>query len=450
MYQVEGTVPSIVVDAGSHTVKAGTAGEDLPHVLVPSALACEYESEPADEQPNQRKYKPARAGHNAVNIRKDNVEIVSPFGSDGLIENWNLFETLLSHTLCNELHAPTRENALLCAEPNHNGRKSRERIVELIFEKFEVPALYLARAAVLSAYANGKTTGLVLDIGHSGTSAVPVEDGAVLKGKAIRTAIGGRTLNAMLDSLLQGANPKLRPIWSYKRTITRVDGVDEDNLVRQSEIKELSFPKTTASFMEFSRIQLLEEVKANLCVVHENPSVDLKSLPVIHGTYELPDGNTIEMNAERFSVAEQTIFARLPHVIMETNTDARLSYVDQYLNGSRPDATSAKSDESHGLHGLVVDAIKKCPEAIHRDMYAGVCLTGGTSDMGGLYERLSFGLLETYHKVRVLAATGSHERKYCAWTGGSILATFSEFQKMWFSKSEYDENGSSFVHRKCQ
>lgn len=450
MYQVQGTVPSLVVDVGSHTVKAGTAGEDLPHVLIPSALACEHESEPVENETPRKTTKLPRAGHDALMIRRDDVEVKSAFGSDGLVDDWNLFETLLSHTLCNELQAPTRENALLFAEPNHNGRKARERIVELIFEKFEVPALYLARSAVLSAYANGKTTGLVLDVGHSGTSAVPVEDGTVVKGKAIRTAIGGRTLNTALDILLANANQKLRPVWSYKRTITRIDGVDEDNLMRQSQIEELQLPKTTRSFWEFARSQLLEEVKASICVVLENPSVDLKSLPVVHDSYELPDGNIIEMSVERFSVAEQTIFARLPHVIMETNTDARLSYVNQFVNGSRQNTGSEKSNESIGLHGLVVDAIRRCPEAIHRDMYAGVCLTGGTSDMHGLFERLSYGLQETYHKVRVLAATGSHERKYCAWTGGSILATFSEFQKMWFSKGEYDENGSSFVHRKCQ
>ncbi len=104
---------------------------------------------------------------------------------------------------------------------------------------------------------------------------------------------------------------------------------------------------------------------------------------------------------------------------------------------------------SHGLHGLVLDVIRRCDGIVHKDLYAGVCLTGGTTDMQGLFERVSSGLMEKYPRVRVLAATGSHERKYCAWTGGSILGTFSEFQKMWFSKSEYEENGTAFVHRKC-
>lgn len=397
------------------------------------------------------RYKNIAAGQYAISTRRDNVEIASPFGEDGLVENWDLFENLLSHTLRKEMNVETRENALLFAEPNHNGRKARERIAEMIFEKFEVPAVYLARTAVLAAYANGRTTGIVLDVGYSGTSAVPVEDGVIVKNKFIRCATGGRMLNVALEAQLRQANVKLRPLWSYKRTIVGTEGMDEDTMVRKSVIHEMTFPGTARSFENFSRMTLLEEVKAGICVVHENPTIDLSSLPVASDVYELPDGNTVELGTERFALAEKTLFSSLPHISAEANLDARLSYVNQFLNGTRQDGEDASQPKfSQGLHGMVVDAIRMCDQSIHRDMYAGVCLTGGTSDMGGLFERLSYGLLEAYHKVRVLAATGSHERKYCAWTGGSILATFSEFQKMWFSRSEYDENGASFVHRKCQ
>lgn len=428
----------------------GIAGEDLPRVLIPAVLAGELEEDDREAKTETRKYKNISAGHYALSKRRDNVEIASPFGEAGLVDNWDLFEQLLSHTFKRSLRIETRENAMLFSDPIHNGRKARERIAELMFEKFEVPAVYLARSAVLSAYANGRTTGIVLDVGHSGTSAVPVEDGAMLKGKFIRTAVAGRTLNERLQEELIRKSVKLSPLWSYKRTIKATEGMDEDSTTRLSHVEELSFPKTTKSFELYSKATLLEEVKAAVCVVHENPTTQLTSLPMVNESYELPDGNTVEMGAERFAMAEETIFSSLPHILTETNLDTRVSYVNQFLNAKQNSGGGDHPQASQGLHGLVIDAIRLCDSGVHRDMYAGVCLTGGTSDMGGLFERLSFGLLEMYHKVRVLAATGSHERKYCAWTGGSILATFPEFQKMWFSRSEYDENGSSFVHRKCQ
>lgn len=390
------------------------------------------------------------AGHFATTVRKDHVELTSPFKKDGLIENWDLFENLLNHTFNRELRLETKEHAIMFAEPNHNARKARERITELLFEKFDAPAMHLTKSAVLSAYANGRVNAVVLDVGHSGTSAVPVEDGRIGRGKFIRTDIGGRAVNDRFMQTLTNMNVPLMPLWSYKRTIIGKDGVDDDNMIRRSKLQHLSFPNTAQSFVNFSRIRLVEELKAALCVCNENPTVQLRALPIVLGSYELPDGNTVEMGEERFAVAEETLFAMLPHISTTSNTETSLSYVNQYLNGARNrSGTNQQTQASNGLHGLVIDAIKLCDPNVHRDMYAGVCLTGGTSDMGGLYERLSYGLLETYHKVRVLAATGSHERKYCAWTGGSILATFSEFQNLWVSKQEFFEVGPSIVHRKC-
>lgn len=56
-------------------------------------------------------------------------------------------------------------------------RNKREKITELMFEKYNIPAFFLVKNAVLAAYANGRSTGLVFDSGSSQTSAVPVHDG---------------------------------------------------------------------------------------------------------------------------------------------------------------------------------------------------------------------------------------------------------------------------------
>jgi len=59
--------------------------------------------------------------------------------------------------------------------------------------------------------------------------------------------------------------------------------------------------------------------------------------------------------------------------------------------------------------------------------------------LGGLFERLSGELMGHHFRARVLAASGVPERRFCTWTGGSILATFTDFQKMWVSKEDYEE-----------
>ncbi len=47
-------------------------------------------------------------------------------------------------------------------------------MTEIMFEQFDVPALFLAVQSVLSLYSSGKTTGLVLDSGDGVTHTVPI------------------------------------------------------------------------------------------------------------------------------------------------------------------------------------------------------------------------------------------------------------------------------------
>lgn len=62
-----------------------------------------------------------------------------------------------------------KEHPILLAEPALQEREAREKTVELLFEKLQVPALFLARGAVLSSFANGRQTSLNVDMGYSGT-----------------------------------------------------------------------------------------------------------------------------------------------------------------------------------------------------------------------------------------------------------------------------------------
>jgi actin-like protein 6A len=448
MYQVDGTVPSVVLDAGSHTVKAGISGEDLPHVLMPSALTMPSSlATPGSDPRDPTVFSAARLLDAYTSRPQKNVEVVSPFGADGLVDHWPRFEALLSYTLNDQLQIDSSEHAILYAEPNHNRRAARERLVELLFETFNSPAAYLARSAVLSAYASGRTTGIVVDMGHSGISAVPVLEGALVKDKFLRTCVGGAAVSAALRTQLAASGTQLRSLWSFKRSVVR----GEDGQVVESSVAPLLVHDVADSYQQFAVMRILEEVKAGMCRAYDTPRVDIAQVNVPEATWELPDGNVIRMSADKYAAAEHTLFGALPHVSIGGNaSEVRLSYVQQMVNNVGPNGVpvGGASEKSRGVDGLVLDAIRLCDTSTHRDMYAGVCLTGGASDMGGVYERLTSGLAEAYHKVRVLAATGSMERKYCAWTGGSILGTFSEFQRMWMSKSEYEENGASFVHKK--
>ena len=58
----------------------------------------------------------------------------------------------------------------MLAEPTAQPDRDREEVVERVFEGRGPPALFLARDAVLSSFATGRATAMVVDAGHDSTT----------------------------------------------------------------------------------------------------------------------------------------------------------------------------------------------------------------------------------------------------------------------------------------
>lgn len=93
---------------------------------------------------------------------------------DGMIDNWDLFEKVLDYTYSKVIQSESQYHPVLFSECSWNVRTNRERLTELMFEKYNVPAFFVVKNAVLAAFANGRATALVVDSGATHTSAVPV------------------------------------------------------------------------------------------------------------------------------------------------------------------------------------------------------------------------------------------------------------------------------------
>ena len=90
-------------------------------------------------------------------------------------------EQLLAHSYSKCLFVESREHPVVCVDPVMNTRAARERQCQLLFERFESPAVFLASSAVLNAFSTGRTTALVLDVGSNLTTCVPVFEGFKLQ-----------------------------------------------------------------------------------------------------------------------------------------------------------------------------------------------------------------------------------------------------------------------------
>lgn len=66
---------------------------------------------------------------------------------------------------------------MLLSEPTNVSKDTREKMVEHMFEAFSAPAVFLSKNAVLSSFALGRQTSLVLDVGYDGTVGVLLQPG---------------------------------------------------------------------------------------------------------------------------------------------------------------------------------------------------------------------------------------------------------------------------------
>ncbi len=87
------------------------------------------------------------------------------FGRNGDVENWDIFEALWNHAIEDVLCCDPRDHPLLTGVATYESDSCRAKQSELFFEKFEVPAFFLARNAILSAFAFGCASALVIDAG---------------------------------------------------------------------------------------------------------------------------------------------------------------------------------------------------------------------------------------------------------------------------------------------
>lgn len=68
------------------------------------------------------------------------------------VHDFNPIPPLIRHALENVMRVDPSEHPILVTEPAWNTPENRERMAEIMFEEFNVPAFYIANTGVLNAY----------------------------------------------------------------------------------------------------------------------------------------------------------------------------------------------------------------------------------------------------------------------------------------------------------
>jgi actin-like protein 6A len=106
-----------------------------------------------------------------------------------------VLESLFDKSMEKNLMLNPKDTPLLFTENSIHQRDLRVKLTEFLFEKYQVPAIFLCKDSVLSSFACGRSTALVLDIGNTTTVATPVHEGYSLQKCIIKHEIGGQTIS---------------------------------------------------------------------------------------------------------------------------------------------------------------------------------------------------------------------------------------------------------------
>lgn len=358
------------------------------------------------------------AGEKIIKYR-DNMVIENVFGEG--VNKWDKVEQICQEAIVNELKLSPREHPFLLSEPSIHDRESRVTLTELMFEKFQIPAFYIVKNAVLSSFASGRSTSLVLDSGAYTTSAVPVHDGYVLQKSIVKFNVGGEMITDSLVQQLSGVD--IKPHFMFSKNVKCFVEAGEIQGPPEFSIEEIPRPYAHQSYIDFSVREIVRDIKETTFKVSDNTFSDSAFTNVPPVNYELPDGSNVQLGNERF---------RIPELLFSGGVEGAIGF--------------------SGVHQMVYDSITRCDMDIRRELYGNIVVTGGNSLFGGFTDRLHKKLTELTTqnmKVKLIAPQSTIERRFSSWIGGSILASLGSFQQMWMSKQEYDEHGAILVERKC-
>ncbi|XP_064418441.1 actin-6-like isoform X2 [Latimeria chalumnae] len=224
---MEALQPAVVIDNGSGLIKIGIAGDSQPRIIHSNMIG-------------RAKAKPMMIGAGQKDFyigeevlpKRGILSIKYPV-SNGIVVSWDDMEKIWNH---------------------------------LLFETFNVPAIYVAIQAVLALYASGLTTGCVIESGDGVTHTVPIFEGYSLPHSILRLDLAGRDLTEYLMRILT---------------------------------------ESGVAFHSTAEMEIVKDIKEELCYVAFDIQTEMDKTPAkIQKEFKLPDGHVIKVQNQRFRCPE--------------------------------------------------------------------------------------------------------------------------------------------------
>lgn len=196
----------VVLDNGTGYVKVGFAGQNFPASTFPSSIGRPIlrASESAIDGRSKTKAIKENYVGDEVTAQRALLDISHPI-ENGVVKDWDDMCKIWEYAFKEKLALPSASlptSKILLTEAPMNPIKNREKMIEIMFERFGFGHAYIAVQAVLTLYAQGLQTGVVVDCGDGVSHVVPVYEGHELKHAVKRLDIAGRDVTRNLIRLL--------------------------------------------------------------------------------------------------------------------------------------------------------------------------------------------------------------------------------------------------------
>ncbi|KAE9553935.1 hypothetical protein FO519_002861 [Halicephalobus sp. NKZ332] len=374
----------VVVDNGTGYVKCGFAGENFPAHVFPSVVG----------RPLMGRYTGGRVGNREFYVGEGCIENRSQLDvsypmENGIVRNWDDMKDIWDYTFGeHKLNIDPSECKVLLTEPPLNPNSNREKLFQVMFEEYGFNSIYVAVQAVLTLYAQGLLTGVVVDSGDGVTHICPVYEGFAMNHLTRRLDIAGRDITRYLIKLL---------------------------LLRGY------------AFNHSADFETIRRIKEKLCYVAFDVEQEKRladETTCLSQIYTLEDGRLVRIGGERFE-APEILFQ--PHLI-----DVEKPGLSEMLYNviQSADIDVRKEFYKHIVLSGGTTMYPGLPSRLERElkqMY---------------FQRVLKGDKEAYKnfKIRIEAPP---RRRHMVFSGGAVLAHLMRDRddNFWVSKKEYQEQG---------
>ncbi|NXL78776.1 ACL6B protein, partial [Leptocoma aspasia] len=326
------------------------------------------------------------------------------------VEDWECFQAILDHTYGKHVKSEPGLHPVLMSEAPWNTRAKREKLTELMFEHYNIPAFFLCKTAVLTAYP------------------------AVTRVTRVTPCI-------------PAVSPTVTCVTHCHLRVTRCHPVSPPCQLVSSHATPVS-----------SRVTCVPPCVTRCHSNHPlSPGIPPRS-PLCHPRVTSCHPRCHPRITPVSPAPVSHPGAPLCHPFPPCQLRCHLPLSP--LRGSRGFGDPLTPPFPQGLSGntmlgvghVVTTSIGMCDIDIRPGLYGSVIVTGGNTLLQGFTDRLNRELAQKTPpsmRLKLIASNSTMERRFSPWIGGSILASLGTFQQMWISKQEYEEGGKQCVERKC-